>query len=140
MANGITTNLSVEDSIELFLKHYKYGKNYEDSTILIDPSYNIIWFFDRGTSNIDSVQSELPFNWWFIIKNWEPIEINELIKYEPYDYEMAINKYSDLINKTKKEWTKEEVKALYEKIKQEVADYNINYFNFLLMENETRND
>jgi hypothetical protein len=124
----INTNIWLSDSIKLFISHYKYWKNWEDSTILIDPSYNIIWFFDRGTDNIDTVQSDLYFKGWFYIKNWEYKETDKLIKYIPYNYEIALKHYGSQINNFKQKKLKKELQELYDKIRKEVSEYNINYF------------
>lgn len=110
MWNLITSNIGIQNSIKLFITHWKYWKNYEDSTVLI------------GTSNIDSVQADLPFNWGYIIKNWKPLIQQKLIKYEPYDYEMAVKENANLINQIKQE------KA---EMKKNIAEYNQNYFKSL---------
>jgi len=135
MANNTTTNLSVENSIELFLSHYKYGKNYSDSTVLIDPAYNIIAFFDRGTANIDSIQAELPFNSLFIIENWKTIKTEGNIKYEPYDYEMAMKQNHAVINTLKQRGNKKGLENFYIKMRKEIEEYNINYFHNLSFNN-----
>lgn len=81
MNNVITTNAWMNTSIELFIHHYKYGHNYEDSTVLIDWDYNIIAFFDRWTENIDRIMCEVEHNGLFIIANWKPIETDRHYKF-----------------------------------------------------------
>jgi len=132
MANIITTNLSNNSSIEYFINHWKYWHNYEDSTVLVDPAHNIIAFYDRNTSNIDIIQSDLPFDWWFIINNGEGIIIKWIIKYKPYNYEMALRENHNKINELKQKKNIDELNLLYEKINRELSEYNMNYFDNLL--------
>lgn len=80
--NIIHTWLWIEQSIELYLKHYKFGKNYEDSTILVDSDFNIIWYFNHKTNNVDIIQAEIPFKGDFIIKNWKKVKTNKIINYK----------------------------------------------------------
>ena len=87
MSNVNNPWLALNSSIEYYIKHWKYGINYEDSTILVDSSYNIIAFFDRWTENIDTIQSEIPTPGGFIIVNWEGIEVEGKIKYRPFNKE-----------------------------------------------------
>lgn len=61
MANVKTTGLEIKDSLHLFLQHWKYGHNYEDTTVLVDQAYNIIAYFDRKTSNIDVIMADQYF-------------------------------------------------------------------------------
>lgn len=124
MANVKTTNVWIQDSIHLFLSHWKYGKDYEDSSILVDPSYNIIWFFDRKTENIDVIMADLPHPGWFIIADGVWFNTDGIIKYIPYDYEMARAKWK----KDSYGMKKKDSEELWEKIYRDLKDYNINYF------------
>lgn len=126
------TWVAINGSIELFVRHYKYGYNYEDSTILVDPSFNIIAFYDRWTSNIDVIQSELNHSGWFIVANWKGIEVDWKIKYIPYNREIARRKYWVELNRLKQKWLLEELRKLKEEIIEEIKEYNINYFKNLI--------
>lgn len=132
MANVKTTNIGIEDSIHLYLQHWKYWHNYEDTTVLTDPQWNIIAFFDRKTENIDVIMADLPHPWGFIIANWYWFEIKELIKYKPYDYEMARFKYNERVKKYKIE--KKSIDWLWGEMLKEFKEYNINYFENVKMD------
>lgn len=127
MANVKTTQVWIQDSIDLFINHWKYWHNYEDSTVLISPQKDIIAFYDRGTENIDVIQADLPHPWGFIIMDAVWYDVEWLVKYEPYDYEMARYKWKNLVSEYKKE--KKSIVWLWEDMSQELKEYNINYFN-----------
>ena len=131
MSNITTTDLCINGSIDLFINHWKFWKNFEDSTVLVDPSYNIIAFYDNDTDNIDVIQADLNFDGWYIITNWIPHIVEWKIKYIPYDYEMAMKIYSEQIWNTRKLENKDVLKTLYSEIKEEVAEYNREYFDNL---------
>ena len=136
MANVKTTNVAIKDSISLFLQHWVRGHNYEDSTILVDPSYNIIAFFDHKTENIDVIMADIPFQWGYIISNWKPIEVKDWknIKYKPYDYESARFKYKERLKEIRKR--KGSIKWVWEEMLKELKDYNVNYFDNIIIEND----
>lgn len=126
MANVKKIELWIGDSIVLFMNHWKYGHNYEDSVILMDWQNNIIAFYDRKTENIDTIMADLPHPWGFIIGDNYWYEIDWTIKYKPYDYEMARLKYkTDMAQKMK---DGESVEWLWEDTLKWMKDYNINYF------------
>ena len=133
MANIPTTQIWIEDSIYLFLEHYKWGwEEYSLSSVLVDPWYNIISFFDRWTERIFSIQAWLDYNHDVIIANWKKIKVSEKIKYSPLDYDMVIAKRKETLDKLKKEKDEEGMKAFYKKVRDEVDAYNINYFTNLM--------
>ena len=135
-------------SIEWFIIHWKYWKNWEDSTILLDPGMNIIAFFDRETTNIDVIQTDIPYNWDKIYEclsdmdgkvKMVPHGIKENIRYKPKWYWAEIKRNADKIeelkkivrktrNKTKKEEEKKKIDYLKESIMDSVDEYNRDYF------------
>ena len=134
MANGRKENVWLATGIELFITHWKYGHDYESSTVLTDWAWNIIAFFDRGTDNIDRIEIDIPFRWWFIIANWEGIDRQglPLIKYEPYDFEMARNKWKEQVMELKM-WANWAT-LLWKEMKDTLNEYNKNYFINILEE------
>lgn len=133
MANVRKENIWLIDWIELFINHWRFGHNYKNSTILTDPQYNIIAFFDNGTENIDRIENDLPFKGWFIIADGKGIDIEGTIEYKPYDFEMARYKWK---TEVKKNWLKGwEAIDLWNKIKKDYILYNKNYFTNLKLWN-----
>ena len=98
MNNVNTTNAWLSTSIELFIHHYKYGYNYEDSTVLIDWEHNIIAFFDRWTENIDRIMCEINHNGLFIIANWIGYETDKFYKMEAHNKLSSIPSKEHYIN------------------------------------------
>lgn len=129
MANIRKEKIGVSDWIKLFLQHRKYWHDYNSSTVLTDPQYNIIAFFDRWTENIDRIEIDIPFNWGFIISNWKGIETKWNIKYKPYDFEMARKKWKNKVKEFK--INKEDAELLWKEMKKELNKYNTQYFNNL---------
>ena len=127
MSNVRKENLSIWLWIELFIKHWKYGHDYESSTVLTDPQYNIIAFFDRQTENIDRIEVDIPFYGDFIIANWKWIETNwKKIVYKPYDFEMARSVRKKKVKELKMD--ENNAKILWQEIKSTLDEYNKNYF------------
>ena len=85
------TKVWLEESMEIFLTHWKYWwDDYKSSTLLLDPSMRIIAFFDRGTRLITVIQSDLDYYDKVIYEclsndEWKvkviPHKIKESIKY-----------------------------------------------------------
>ena len=136
MANIPTTQLWIEDSLYLYLLHYKWGgEEYSSSTVLVDPWYNIIAFFDNKTKDIFAIQAWLDFRMPFIIWNGKKIKTTDSVKYKPLDYDMIIEQRKDELEeiKRKKAW-EEKLKAFYKSVRDYVDNYNINYFTELWKE------
>ena len=107
--------LWLEDSLYLFKQHRKTWYNFINSTVLIDLSYNIIAFYDNKSTTIDIIKTDVPFNWWFLIINWEVINKDSKLKYKP---------------RWLKQWYKDCIKEgwNWDELRLEIEDYNINYF------------
>lgn len=108
-----------DQSLELYLRSYKVGNNYENSTVLIDFNWNIIAFFDNKTEEIDIYRTDAEYNWNQIIANWKVI-----------DFPLTPFKQRT-INITRKERYKEGTNKV-DNEEKEVREYNINYFDNLL--------
>ena len=129
MLKVIKTWLGIQDSIELYMNHYQWwGDEYDQSTILIDPSMKIIAYFDRWSDVITHVQCDSAFNYPIIIENGKKRRIKEQISYVPMDYDRVIPLYIWEINKLKKEWRDDDVKNLYNLVREKVSEYNREYF------------
>ena len=131
MSNVRNENLGLKSWIELFLNHWKYGHDYESSTVLTDAQYNIIAFYDRWTENIDRIELNLPFKGWFIIANWKWIDINGNIKYEPYDFEMARRFWKEEVRRLKMSST-DATNFWKTEVRPNLISYNKDYFLNLL--------
>jgi hypothetical protein len=110
-------NIWLEQGLELYLNHYKYWNNYNDSTVLVDNSYNIIAFFDRKTEEIYPIMINYTYNKNYILANWKIVKL-PITRYKPLARNDVYIKYKNNIAQ----------KSEIEKCKQ----YNINYFNNLL--------
>lgn len=137
MANVRTTKIGLSDSIKLYEGHYQYWENYEDSTMLVDPWYNIIWYYDHWTPNIDVIMTSLPFQGGFIIKNGVPEDYEWVIKYNPYDYKTAYLERQSEIDRLKEKRRKDKrndklyktkLTKIYLEINDKVERYNREYF------------
>ena len=82
----------LNQSIELLLKHYRYWFEYNSSVVLIDPTYNIIGFWDNKSEIIDSIMCDIDYSWDTIIANWKKV-VYPLTKYKPYDINKLSTKY-----------------------------------------------
>lgn len=117
----VKTALENTMSLEFFLKHWKYWVNYEDSTVLVDPSMNIIAFYDRGTSNIDVLSTDVDYYNNYICEcfndDFGRVKINKIptqkrIKYYPIfikegktlDWCSLVDPYKDRIKEIKSQW------------------------------------
>ena len=130
MANVQLTRLPIIPSLELYITHWKYWNNYSDSTVLVDPSYNIIAFYDNKTENIDTIMTDIPVKEKFIIANWVGIKTKEYYKYIPLLVADELKKHTVKIKELKSK--PDELKKFYESINKQVWNRNINYFtNFI---------
>ncbi len=66
----LSFDVSIENAIELYFTHYKYGLDYTSTTVLVDANYNIIAFYDHGTPNIDVIMVPLFYKWGIFVANW----------------------------------------------------------------------
>lgn len=142
MANVKSASIWIKDSIAWYVNHWKYWHNYEDSTVLVDSSYRIVGYFDRGTPNIDVIMTSVPFNYDFIIENWVARETADIVKYVPLEYKglktntPEIQRAKGKINFLKSENSdseqieeaQRELEEALINVKESVRDYNINYF------------
>lgn len=141
MTNVVLTWLANEQSIELFVHHWMTGKNYEDSTVLVDCKKNIIWFYDNWTEDIEIVQTEVPFEWWFIIVNWKVIRnFPTLIRYETWDYHNIKERYNEEVIRVAKEKDGEDIGDVSERMFSEMRERNRLYFKQLIKKYEIRID
>lgn len=141
MANIKTTQVAIKDSIEYFISHWKYWHNYEDSTVLVDPAYNIIAWFDRKKENIDVVMAEIPTPWGFVIANGKGIILNDedgLIKYDSYDYNMLRSKYKEVSRTIIEDWW--DIDWLWEKMLSDMKKHNVDYFSNLIKKLKNENN
>jgi len=139
------TKLSIGPSINYFINHFRYWKDWKSSTILIDPSMKIIAFFDRGTSNITAVQTETYWNEQFYFEclgDYKEMETKKHIgtkKYKPMWYKFEIEKHREEISKLeqaiktssdpllKTKW-RDQLSFIKDTVTEEVVEYNKTYF------------
>lgn len=127
MANVKMTTLPIDPSIELFIQHRKVWHNYKDSIVLVDPSFKIIAYWDNKTANIDIIMSDIEHRRKFIVVNGIPKEC-EPPKYEPIILAKELFPYEDEIKTLRKNNKQATLKKLFEKVKWEVDEKNINFF------------
>lgn len=117
------TWLPIVPSVELFLTHYRFGENYKNNTVLVDPSYKIIAFFDNDEWETDVIMTDIPNKELFIVANWVPKKIKKHIKYVPMNRDTEFPKIAN---------TKWDKKALYEEVNNRIEKYNKSYFKGLV--------
>lgn len=125
------TWLWIQDSLDLFINHYRYwGEEYTNSTILVDSSFNIMAYFDRWTKSIFCVQCDLDFNYNIIVGNDKKIITKQDYIYIPIDYAKAVKPFkTELIWLQKNEKkNKKKIEEILKKINKQVSDYNTKYF------------
>jgi len=146
MWNFNDVELSMNLSMEYFINHWKYWKDYNDSTLLIDPSMRIVAFFDRWTRNIDVIQAWEDWNENKFyeclsndIGNVKVVEHKFKALYEPLYYKYEIEEHREEIDKLETAIKKEAdplLKTTYENqiefikksVSEKVKEYNKNYF------------
>lgn len=102
---NIQTNLSILGSVEMLFNHYRWWVDGESNTILVDPSMNIIAFFNRWESNTDIIQADELYQWEYIyecrwgyhenvsfIKHKARIKYNDFATINKLDFILKINK------------------------------------------------
>jgi len=144
--NTIESKLWIEQSLEWFMQHWKWWKDYVSSTVLVDPSMSIIAYFDRSSNDIDVIKTGNEWHYPFLLEclsddKWrvKVVKHNQNSKFEPRDYSNEIKTFQKTLDKIKRSiaWAKtnEEKREFYEmkekitsSVSEDIWKHNRDYF------------